>query len=132
MKKGFIGLCDGKVQGDFRTQLDLGVPIMALGQVSASFCLFHSFPALFYVLTPFSYSLSPCGDQVQYPILTGLFKTSGNEKENVLFLMIQAKSLAFIWTQPTTLAEGVVCPEWFRPMVPAASLKPGVESHSNT
>lgn len=97
-----------------------------LGQVSVSFSffLFQSGPVLFYVLTPLSHTLSPHGDQVQSYIQTGLFKFSENKKENVLFLIIQVKSLALVWTNPTTLVRGIGCPDWLRAEMHAPPLEP--------
>lgn len=105
---------------------DLGVQIMTSGQVSASFSssLFQSGPVLFYVLTPLSHTLSPHGDQIQSHIPTGLFKLSENKKENILFLIIQVKSLALVWTNPTTLVRGIWCPDWLRAEMHAPPLGP--------
>lgn len=95
---------------------------MTLEQVSG--------PAVFCVLTPFSYSISRC-DQVQSHILTGLLKSSENEKENVLFLIIQPKSLPLVWTKPTTLTRGIECSDGWRPEMHASFLEPQVEPLSN-
>lgn len=105
---------------------------MIFGQVSASFSfsLFQSGPVLLCADSTFIHSFPLC-DQVQSHVLTCLFKSSENKKENAPFLIIQVKSLALVWTKSTTLARGVECPDWLRAEMHAPPLEPQVESYTN-